>query len=262
VSFGEVAQPRRVDSACASLPPFNKRAAEELRERLDQALELLGVEPGAVRVRTFHALGREILRDAGESVEPLVDRMALVDRLFAIMPPAERRRLDTAFSRFKLDLCVTADQVAADPAAGPIARAFVAYERQIAAEGGLDFDDLIVRALAVLEREAAVLSRWHARAAHLLVDEVQDVDRSQLHLALLVAAPENRIFLVGDDDQPSFTARTYGLRHDWSHGRNKEGSPLQRPSDPTGTPNLRALAFPGMRSAEARGHHGTCRQVR
>jgi DNA helicase-2/ATP-dependent DNA helicase PcrA len=118
------------------------------------------------------------------------------------MPPAERRRLDTAFSRLKLDLCVTADLVAADPAAGPIARAFVAYERAIAAEGGLDFDDLIVRALAVLEREAAVLSRWHARATHLLVDEVQDVDRSQLRLALLVAAPENRIFLVGDDDQP------------------------------------------------------------
>jgi DNA helicase-2/ATP-dependent DNA helicase PcrA len=191
---------------------FNKRAAEELRGRLDQALEPLGVEPGAVRVRTFHALGREILRDAGESVEPLVDRMALVDRLFAIMPPAERRRLDTAFSRLKLDLCVTADLVAADPAAGPIARAFVAYERAIAAEGGLDFDDLIVRALAVLEREAAVLSRWHARAAHLLVDEVQDVDRSQLRLALLVAAPENRIFLVGDDDQSIYGWRLADVR--------------------------------------------------
>ena len=53
---------------------FNKRAAEELTERLDAALEPLGVAPGSVRVRTFHALGREILRDAGVSVEPLVDR--------------------------------------------------------------------------------------------------------------------------------------------------------------------------------------------
>src|SRR5829696_8049580 len=43
---------------------FNKRAAEELTERLDSALENLGVDRGAVRVRTFHALGREMLRDA------------------------------------------------------------------------------------------------------------------------------------------------------------------------------------------------------
>src|ERR687898_1309687 len=43
----------------------NKRAAEELGERLDGAVGPLGVAAGAVRVRTFHALGREILRDAG-----------------------------------------------------------------------------------------------------------------------------------------------------------------------------------------------------
>jgi len=34
------------------------------------------------------------------------------------------------------------------------------------------------------------------------VDEVQDVDASQLRVALLLAAPDNRIFLVGDDDHP------------------------------------------------------------
>jgi len=44
---------------------FNTRAAEELRERLASALEPLGVEAAAVRVRTFHALGLEILRDSG-----------------------------------------------------------------------------------------------------------------------------------------------------------------------------------------------------
>ena len=52
---------------------FNTRAAEELRERLAAALEPLGIGDGAasVRVRTFHALGLEILRDAGSTVEPL-----------------------------------------------------------------------------------------------------------------------------------------------------------------------------------------------
>ena len=57
---------------------FNKRAAVEMTERLDAAVAPLGVAPGAVRVRTFHALGREILRDAGVAVEPMADRAAVL----------------------------------------------------------------------------------------------------------------------------------------------------------------------------------------
>src|SRR5215218_9701138 len=61
----------RVDPASITAITFNKRAAEELADRADAALAPLGLEPGAVRVRTFHALGREILRDAGRRIEPL-----------------------------------------------------------------------------------------------------------------------------------------------------------------------------------------------
>ena len=50
------------------------------------------------------------------------------------------------------------------------------------------------------------------RCADLLVDEVQDVDRSQLRLALLLAAPANRIFLVGDDDQSIYGWRLADVR--------------------------------------------------
>src|SRR5438034_9381585 len=56
------------DPATIAAIAFNKRAAEELTERLDTALAPLGVPPGSVRVRTFHALGREILRSAGCAV--------------------------------------------------------------------------------------------------------------------------------------------------------------------------------------------------
>jgi len=191
---------------------FNKRAAEELGQRLDSALEPLGVSPGSVGVRTFHAMGREILRDAGASVEPLVDRAALIAEIWPDVPAAEIGRLDTAFSRLKLEFGVTAAEVAADPDAGPIARAFVAYEAAIAARGELDFDDLVRRALIHLETDAVLLARWRERCAHLLVDEVQDVDRSQLRLVLLLAAPENRIFLVGDDDQSIYGWRLADVR--------------------------------------------------
>ena len=178
-----------VDPGSITVVAFNKRAAEELTERLDAALAPLGCDGGAVRVRTFHALGREILIDAGVSIEPLIDRDELLRTLLPSTSEPERARLDLAFSRLKLDLRVAADDVARDPEAGPVARAFVAYERAIRASGGVDFDDLVVRAVASLRAEPALLARWRARTSTLLVDEAQDVDRLQLDLALLLAAP-------------------------------------------------------------------------
>lgn len=191
---------------------FNKRAAEELGERLDAAVAPLGIAAGTIRVRTFHALGREILRDAGRPVEPLLDRSELLESLWPGLTASDYGRLDTAFSRLKLDLGVTAQEIATDPEPGPVAAAFVAYERAIADAGGLDFDDLVRGALDALEAEPDLLARWRQRCGQLLVDEVQDVDRSQLRLALTLAAPANRIFLVGDDDQSIYGWRLADVR--------------------------------------------------
>jgi superfamily I DNA/RNA helicase len=191
---------------------FNKRAAEELGERMDAAVAPLGIGLKTVRVRTFHALGREILRDAGRAVEPLVDRGTMIAELWPDATTAEIGRLDTVFSRIKLDLGVSAAEVAADPDAGPMAQAFVAYEAALAKRAALDFDDLVRGALDALEADIALLGRWRQRCSHLLVDEVQDVDRSQLRLALLLAAPDNRIFLVGDDDQSIYGWRLADVR--------------------------------------------------
>ncbi len=202
---------------------FNKRAAEELAERLDAAVAPLGIGQRAVRVRTFHALGREILRDAGRAVEPLVDRATMVAELWPDATAAEMGRLDTAFSRLKLDLGVTAAEVDADPDAGPLARAFVAYEAALTERGALDFDDLVRGALEALEADAALLTRWRRDCSHLLVDEVQDVDRSQLRLALLLAAPANQIFLVGDDDQSIYGWRLADVRRVLALGASLPG---------------------------------------
>ncbi len=191
---------------------FNKRAAVEMTERLDMAVAPLGVPPGAVRVRTFHALGREILRDAGVVVEPMADRAAILAEVAPWADAPALLRLDTVISRLKVELGVTATAVAADPEAGPMARAFVAYEAAVAATGGLDFDDLILRAITQLETDPTLLARWRSRCQELLVDEVQDVDQAQLRLALLLAAPDNRIFLVGDDDQSIYGWRLADVR--------------------------------------------------
>jgi superfamily I DNA/RNA helicase len=189
------------DPAAITAVTFNKRAADEMAARVDAALEPLGLAPGSVRVKTFHALGREILADGGERVEPLLDRETILRDMWPDITRGAVRHLDDAFSRLKLEIGVTAQEVATDLEPGPIARAFLAYESALEDAGGLDFDDLVARALRLLEARPPLLRRWRAKCEHLLVDEMQDVDRTQLRLALLLAAPANRIFGVGDDDQ-------------------------------------------------------------
>ena len=206
---------RGEDPRAITVVAFNKRAAEELAERLDAALEPLGASAthdGGVRVRTFHALGREVLAEAGVDVSVLADRDAVVRGLWPDMPAADRGRLDLAFSRLKLDLRVAVEDVAADEAAGPVARAWVAYEGALRDSGALDFDDLVLRALRLLEADAAARGQWRARCGQLLVDEAQDLDRTQLDLALLLAAPADRLFLVGDDDQTVYGWRLADVR--------------------------------------------------
>jgi DNA helicase-2/ATP-dependent DNA helicase PcrA len=200
------------DPAGITAVTFNKRAADEMASRVDAALEPLGLAAGSVRVKTFHALGREILADGGESVEPLLDREAVLRDMWPDITVGAVRHLDDAFSRLKLEIVVTAAEVATDPEPGPIARAFLAYEQAIEDAGGLDFDDLVARALRLLEARPPLLRRWRSKCGHLLVDETQDVDRSQLRLALLLAAPGDRIFLVGDDDQTIYGWRLADVR--------------------------------------------------
>jgi superfamily I DNA/RNA helicase len=216
-----------VEPARITAVTFNRRAAVELGERLASALAALERTDEPPRVRTFHALGREILADAGVPVDELVDRADVLRRIAgAPLPAAALRRLDDAFSRLKLDLRIDAadlDGIAASPhRSGGRARelslppdvtaAFVAYESWLREHGAVDFDDLVRRALDELDADPALLARWRERCAHLLVDEVQDVDRSQLDLAVLLAGEERRIFLVGDDDQTIYAWRLADVR--------------------------------------------------
>ena len=213
------ADPRRITAVT-----FNKRAADDLGARLATALEPLDVADERIpRVRTFHALGREILTDAGVNVTNLTDRADSLAAIYGRRPSAARlRRLDDAFSRLKLDLRVNAAAVhesLTDRRTGAIAavgeeerRAFVVYERWLADHDALDFDDLVCGALHQLVANGDLLSAWRGQCSTLLVDEVQDVDRSQLELAVLLAGQRGDIFLVGDDDQTIYAWRLADVR--------------------------------------------------
>jgi superfamily I DNA/RNA helicase len=207
------------DPSAITAVTFNKRAADELGERLTTALSTFAPDGPVPRVRTFHALGREILAEAGVPVRNLVDRADVLQRLNRnrVLPPPLLRQLDDGLSRLKLDLLADGRPIEElDPAAvglePHVIAAYREYEQWLAANDALDFDDLVRRALETLKSDRALLARWRQRCASLLVDEVQDVDRSQLELAVLLAGDQRNIFLVGDDDQTIYAWRLADVR--------------------------------------------------
>lgn len=193
---------------------FNRRAAEELTLRVDRAVADLAVAPGAIRIRTFHALGREILRSTGVDVERLADRAQILRQLLGErVTAATVRQCDDAFSRWKLDpaggKAIGGAGATDDPR---ILALFTRYQKELKDQCALDFDDLIARPLVLLRDDDEIRTRWRAAARSLLVDEVQDLDRSQLELALCLAGPEADLFLVGDDDQTIYAWRLADVR--------------------------------------------------
>ncbi len=189
------------DRLCAVT--FNRRAAADLRTRLGPLLAEQDLAEDAVRVRTFHALAREILIDAGRPPRLLVDRLTVLRQMTGQrLSAASLRRLDDAIARSKLE----------PGAPAPPADLGRAYQGALDETGAMDHDDLVVGAVGVLARDVSARDRWRVRCGVLLVDEVQDVDQAQWHLARLLTAPHDDLFLVGDDDQTIYAWRLADAR--------------------------------------------------
>jgi DNA helicase-2/ATP-dependent DNA helicase PcrA len=75
------------------------------------------------------------------------------------------------------------------------------YERALAAQRAVDFDDLVARPVALLAKDDELRARWTKRFRYLLVDEYQDTNLAQLELLKLLAGEKRNVCAVGDDDQ-------------------------------------------------------------
>ena len=178
---------------------FNRDAAQDLAGRVAKRLSPSVPDATSIEVRTLHALARQVLLDAGEGSNILADRLPLLRaarRRHATADPSvslpEAPQLDTWLSAWKVER-------RAPPAdAEAVLRT---YEELLLARGAVDFDDLVVRAADLLATDAALRLRWQSRFEHVCVDEFQDVDAAQLRLVRLLAAPQDNLFVVGDDDQ-------------------------------------------------------------
>ena len=203
---------------------FTERAAAEMRVRIEERIG--GTAPA---VGTFHSIALGWLRDHGVANFRIVagaDRWILARELmWEIGDPVltgEERPDDLVapllqlLERLKQEL-VPLEKLAAwaehadDPERAELmlacVRLFRAYERECRKQRLLDFDDLLVSAVRMLERRPALREVYRRRFPAVLVDEYQDLNLAQERLVELVASPQGELCVVGDDDQSIYRFR-------------------------------------------------------
>ena len=203
---------------------FNNKAVEELKDRLGKA-GLAGAE-----VRTFHGLGwmiccqEGLFRDrglcgSGEGAGPVDLSPSLWWRLAgqaarALGPDGvslEPAAAKDAVSTLKLGMLLTPEEArrAASGDAGrqTAAELYRLYEEELVKRNGNDFDDFLLLAVRKLREDDEARRRWQDRWQYVLVDEYQDIDPAQATLVQILAAPEDNLFCVGDEDQTLYAWR-------------------------------------------------------
>ncbi|MDQ4131271.1 MAG: exodeoxyribonuclease V subunit gamma, partial [Actinomycetota bacterium] len=203
---------------------FTNKAAEEMRERVGA---LVGRRARAMWVMTFHSACARMLRaeaqrlgyTSGFSIYDEADSLRLVKRCLEELdvdtkrfPPRGIRRqisdsknalLDAAGYRERISSFF--EQTAAD--------VYGLYERRLHAANAMDFDDLLLRCVNLLELFGEVRERHQRSFRHILVDEYQDTNRAQYRWLQLLAGERRNLCVVGDDDQSIYRFRGADIRN-------------------------------------------------
>lgn len=87
------------------------------------------------------------------------------------------------------------------------AHAYAGYQKLLRENNALDFGDLIVETIHLLKERPAILAEYRKQFKYILVDEFQDTNIAQYHLVKLLAAPDNNLTVVADDDQAIYSFR-------------------------------------------------------
>ncbi|MBQ6679051.1 MAG: ATP-dependent helicase [Lachnospiraceae bacterium] len=190
---------------------FTRQAAAEMRERFRK------LEPAEVLFSTFHAFFYRVLTRHLSGERPRLirerERRQLIRELLYRYAPAlaeEAGIEERIFGWFSLNKAEK-DGRKTEAGRGTVPPLYpflqARYEEKKRERGLLDYDDILLRTLRLLQENAAVLAALRRRYRFLLVDEFQDVSPLQYRLLLLLAAPKNDLFAVGDDDQSIYAFR-------------------------------------------------------
>ncbi|HSE35491.1 MAG TPA: UvrD-helicase domain-containing protein [Candidatus Paceibacterota bacterium] len=209
---------------------FTNKAAKEMRERVGTMLaegsRSAGWNfPGAKGIPwigTFHSLGVFILREKGEKLG-LTKTFAILDRddALALIKQAmaregidkkefEPKRLQSVISRLKGDFKTPEDALEHSKNrhfSMSLSRVWRRYDALATEAGALDFDDLLVKTVRLLETDQEVRHFYQERWRYLHVDEYQDTNEVQYRMMSVLAAARKNICVVGDSDQNIYSWR-------------------------------------------------------
>lgn len=186
---------------------FTNKAAREMKERIRGMLS--EEQADEITASTFHALCVRILRaDADKigyknnfTIFDEGDQLGLIKKVINRVT-AKDEKLDPGLAKNLISKAKNNGWAAPQDDETVIGAVYARYNRELHALNAMDFDDLLVQAVRLLNENPEVRDKWRARYTQMMVDEFQDTNRLQLDLVSLLAAgnPPN-VCVVGDDDQ-------------------------------------------------------------
>jgi DNA helicase-2/ATP-dependent DNA helicase PcrA len=197
---------------------FTNKAAGEMRERLQR---LLGRSGRGLWILTFHAASGRILRREAQrlgyrstfTIYDQADQIRLVKQCLEELERDPKRftprGIHNQISHAK-DRLVHPDDYAAQVQSfydQTVAEVYQLYQRRLFASNAVDFDDLLMLAVDVLERFPEAREKWQQAFRYILVDEYQDTNHAQYRLLQLLAQMNMNVCAVGDPDQSIFAFR-------------------------------------------------------
>jgi DNA helicase-2/ATP-dependent DNA helicase PcrA len=207
---------------------FTRQATAEMEGRVGDLLA--GIVGGleGLTIKTFHALGQQILADHGGPKRGVADE----EQRRGFLKDCARAHhlafgsLERQVTGWKQALAYPEDlALAGQDEARPFLAAFAAYEAALRRADLWDYEDLIARPARLLARRPEVREAYRTRFRHLLVDEYQDLNEAQYRLFRQLAGPGAEIMVIGDPDQaiygfrgarPEYFRR---FREDWPEAR-------------------------------------------
>ena len=203
---------------------FTNKAAAEMRERVGN---LIGRSVRAMWVTTFHSACARMLRVDGErlgyskgfTIYDQGDSLRMVKRCLAELgvdpkrypPRAVQGKISSAKNQL-IDPSGYSEMMVGG-FEEVVAEVFPLYEKRMLEANAMDFDDLLVRTVNVLELFPDVRERWQRTFRHLLVDEYQDTNRAQYRMLQLLAKEHGNLMVVGDEDQSVYSFRSADIRN-------------------------------------------------
>ncbi len=213
------------DPSSILLMTFTRKAAEEM---LTRAAELLDDRVSRVSGGTFHSTGNQLLRrygnligfDSSFSIMDQGDSLETVDHIKkSLTPPLldlksfpKNRTISAIISRAvntggSVFSALRTRYPHFERFGEDIDRIRVQYEAHKRSHNLMDYDDLLVNTIRVLEEHEHVREEVSSRWRHLLVDEYQDTNRLQAQIVRLLASSHDNVMVVGDDSQSVYSFR-------------------------------------------------------